>query len=202
MNWNAELYDSKHDYVSEYGKGLLAYVPNNQNQIVLDLGCGTGSLTNELSKKAGRIIGVDGSTDMIQQAKKLYPTIDFQVMDACHLIWKNNFDVIFSNAVFHWIKKQDLLLKGVYDALNDKGRLVCEMGAFGNIAKIEAAFQALMGQHGYDYTSQFYFPSTNAYEQLLKRYGFQIELITDFDRPTPLSDKIRGLIVQRQKYHP
>ena len=38
--WNATLYDNKHDFVAEYGKGLLEYIPQNKNQCILDLGCG------------------------------------------------------------------------------------------------------------------------------------------------------------------
>ena len=29
--WNAALYDNKHDFVAEYGKGLLEFVPENNN---------------------------------------------------------------------------------------------------------------------------------------------------------------------------
>ena len=31
--WNATLYDNKHDFVAEYGKGLLEYIPQNKNQM-------------------------------------------------------------------------------------------------------------------------------------------------------------------------
>ena len=41
--WNATLYDNKHDFVAEYGKGLLEYIPQNKNQCILDLGCGIGT---------------------------------------------------------------------------------------------------------------------------------------------------------------
>ena len=34
--WNAALYDNKHDFVAEYGKGLLEFVPENNNQSILD----------------------------------------------------------------------------------------------------------------------------------------------------------------------
>ena len=30
-DWNAVLYDNKHDFVSECGKGLLEFVPENKN---------------------------------------------------------------------------------------------------------------------------------------------------------------------------
>ena len=38
MEWNVELYDSKHDFVYEYGKELLQYIPNNEKLVILDLG--------------------------------------------------------------------------------------------------------------------------------------------------------------------
>ena len=48
--WNATLYDNKHDFVAEYGKGLLEYIPQNKNQCILDLGCGEGYYTQGLKK--------------------------------------------------------------------------------------------------------------------------------------------------------
>lgn len=38
MEWNSTLYNDKHDFVAEYGKGLLEYIPNNKEQTILDLG--------------------------------------------------------------------------------------------------------------------------------------------------------------------
>ena len=48
MEWNSTLYDNKHDFVAEYGKGLLEFVPDNMNQKILDRGYGTGTLTAQL----------------------------------------------------------------------------------------------------------------------------------------------------------
>lgn len=48
MQWNSALYDQKHDFVAKYGEGLLAFLPENPAQAILDLGCGTGTLTARL----------------------------------------------------------------------------------------------------------------------------------------------------------
>ena len=48
MDWNAEWYENKHGFVAEYGRGLLSCVPENPDQSILDLGCGTGTLTHAL----------------------------------------------------------------------------------------------------------------------------------------------------------
>lgn len=44
MDWNADLYENKHDFVAEYGRDLLSNVPENPGLSILDLGCGTGTL--------------------------------------------------------------------------------------------------------------------------------------------------------------
>ena len=59
--WNATLYDNKHDFVAEYGKGLLGYIPQNKTQCILDLGCGIGTLIVQLNNLAKTVIGVDQS---------------------------------------------------------------------------------------------------------------------------------------------
>ena len=64
--WNATMYDNKHDFVAEYGKGLLEYIPQNEKQSILDLGCGTGTLTVQLNNLAKTVIGVDHSESMIK----------------------------------------------------------------------------------------------------------------------------------------
>ena len=88
--WNAVLYDSKHDFVAEYGKELLEFVPKNKNQSILDLGCGTGTLTSQLVNYADTIVGVDSSENMIEMAQKQYADIKFIVCDAVTLF--NDFD--------------------------------------------------------------------------------------------------------------
>lgn len=86
---------------------------------ILDLGCGTGTLTTQLTNFAGTVIGVDSSYDMIEKARSQFNNIEFIVGDALNLPFENEFDVVFSDAVFHWIENHDLLLKNIHRALKD-----------------------------------------------------------------------------------
>lgn len=192
-DWNAVLYDNKHGFVAEYGKGLLEFVPKNENQSILDLGCGTGILTSQLANFAGTLIGVDSSENMIEMAQKQYPNIKFMVCDALALPFEKQFDVVFSNAVFHWITDHNALLNNIYKVLKPNGILVCEFGANGNIATIENAFMKACRDLGYEYNSKFHFPTSEHFADLLNKNNFIIDKIYDFDRLTPLKDNEQGL---------
>ena len=123
--------------MAEYGKGLLEFVPKNDRQAILDLGCGTGVLTVQLAGLCNKVMGIDSSQNMIEKAKQQFSSIEFMVCDALTLSFENEFDVVFSNAIFHWISDHDALLKSIHKVLKPQGLLVCEFGAKGNIAAIK-----------------------------------------------------------------
>lgn len=191
--WNSALYDSKHDFVAEYGKGLLEFVPENKGQSILDLGCGTGTLTSQLAELGGMVIGVDSSENMIKKARERYDNIEFMVCDALALPFEKRFDVVFSNAVFHWIADHNALLKNIHKALKPNGILICEFGANGNIAAIENAFMNACRDRGYEYIGRFNFPTRERFADELAENGFIIDKIYDYDRPTTLKDGKAGL---------
>ena len=130
---------------------------------------------------------------MIKKAQEQYYNIEFRVCDALALPFEIQFDVVFSNAVFHWIKDHENLLDNIHKVLKPKGLLVCEFGASGNIATIENAFIKVCQDLGYEYKPKFNFPTTKHFADLLKKKGFIIDKIYDYDRPTPLKDHEKGL---------
>ncbi len=193
MDWNAELYDNKHNFVAEYGKGLLEFVPLNKEQAILDLGCGTGTLTGSLLPLARRVVGVDNSKTMIDKAKEQNSDMEFFVCDALKLPFEHEFDVVFSNAVFHWISDHNLLLDNIHRALKPKGMLICEFGGEGNISTVENAFSEACSEYGIVYIPKFNFPSVKIFSDCLSANGFTIERIYDYDRPTALKNGEKGL---------
>lgn len=167
--------------------------PRDNGQCILDLGCGTGTLTSQLADYADTVIGIDSSETMVTKARKQYPNMRFMVCNALDLPFEGRFDVVFSNAVFHWITDHDALLRQIRKALKPHGLLVCEFGANGNIATIENAFMRVCRDYGYEYAPRFNFPAAKAFAELLTRNGFTIDKVYDYDRPTPLQDGEQGL---------
>ncbi|MBD5627523.1 MAG: methyltransferase domain-containing protein [Desulfovibrio sp.] len=193
MEWNANLYENSHGFVAEYGKGLLDFVTPDPQQAILDLGCGTGTLACELALRAGRVIGIDASPEMIAAATRSFPQIEFRVADALELPFAAEFDMVFSNAVFHWLPDHDRLLKNIRRSLKPGGRLVCEFGAKGNVGALEDAFARACEEQGLRYASRFTFPEVGAFAQLLEANGFTPEVVVAYDRPTVLKDGESGL---------
>jgi len=196
MKWDPELYDQKHAFVYQYGEGLLALLDAKPGEHVLDLGCGTGHLAERIQKTGALVSGIDSSKDMIAQAKQNFPDIKFSVADATNFYFDKPFDAIFSNAVLHWIKNQDGLIKNVYDNLKPGGRFVAEMGGRGNMGKLITAAQTVLLKHGYvDQAASvlWYFPGLGEYTKKLEDYGFRVTFATHFDRKTPLEDGEEGI---------
>ncbi|MDQ2946087.1 MAG: class I SAM-dependent methyltransferase [Acidobacteriota bacterium] len=182
MTWEPGLYDAVHSYVSDYGRSLVDLLAPKVGERILDLGCGTGTLTHEISSSGARVVGVDSSTEMIGQARQNYPKLNFRLGDARTFRDPEPFDAVFSNAVLHWVQPPADAISTVRAALRPGGRFVAEFGGKGNIA-------AVVGAAG---VNPWYFPSIGEYATLLEQNGFGVSSALLFDRPTRLEGE-RGL---------
>ncbi|MFC4230384.1 class I SAM-dependent methyltransferase [Parasediminibacterium paludis] len=194
--WNAGLYDTKHDFVFKYGEDLVDMLQPQAGERILDLGCGTGHLTNIIAKAGATAIGIDSSIEMIAQAKASYPPIEFLVRNAADFFFDNSFDAIFSNAVLHWVPEKEKAIDCMYRNLKRTGRLVIEMGGKRNVEKILTAFNAALAKHGFAQNATIinnYFPSVDEYSFLLEKRGFKVTYAAHYSRETELKDTNNGI---------
>lgn len=191
QTWNAEGYSSNFSFVHKYGQDVLSLIEPDEVKKVIDLGCGTGVLTNELASRGWDVIGLDASDEMLAIARVNYPSLKFMKADAADFVLDEKVDVVFSNAVLHWIDKaqQPKMMKCVYDVLNPCGQFVFEMGGKGNNKLIHPLLAKLFAKYGYEYVMPFYFPSIGEYATLLEEAGFSVRYALLFDRLTPLEGK-------------
>ena len=190
IHWDSTLYNEQHRFVSNYGADVLQWLDAKAGEHILDVGCGTGDLAAKIQECGATVSGVDTSADMIELAKKTYPTIQFEQKDAAALDYNREFDAVFSNATFHWIENQRGLLRGIFKGLKHGGRLVAEFGGKGNIKSIVDAIETAAKQLGLEHrviSNFWFFPSISHYATLLESTGFEAEQIWLFDRPTKLN---------------
>jgi ubiquinone/menaquinone biosynthesis C-methylase UbiE len=98
---------------------------------VLDLGCGTGHLAQEIRLLTdGRVVGIDLSPEMIALARQATPEgIEFvtgsvETLDLC-----GQFDAIFCNSAFQWFSDEPRALANCFAALRPGGRMAMQAPA-------------------------------------------------------------------------
>lgn len=184
--WDAEAYDDHHSFVVEFGEDLIGLLDPRAGERILDLGCGTGHLTDALRERGADVVGLDSSEDMVTRAREAYPECRFVCADAGTFGAAEPFDAVFSNAALHWIADQRAVAERVRDALRPGGRFVAEMGAAGNIVEILDGVADVADREGIEVTHPWHFPTLGAYSARLEEQGFTVCLARTFERPTTL----------------
>ena len=192
--WDAKLYDAKHGFVWEKAKAVAELLAAKPGERILDIGCGTGTLTADLAATGAEVLGVDRSAEMIAEARTKFPGLRFEVCDARTLPFANEFDAVFSNAALHWIPEAQQAVQGVARALRSGGRFVAEFGGKGNVHHVMQALDSALAQLGIspDGASPWYYPSVEEYSALLEQHGLEVRQAALIDRPTKLEDGERG----------
>ncbi len=194
--WDASAYDSKHSFVWKYGREVLELLAPREGEHILDLGCGTGHLTDQIASTGATVIGLDKSPAMIERARALYPELCFESADATSFRFDEPFDAVFSNAAIHWMKDQDGVADSIRQALRPGGRFVAEFGGKGNIQKLRSALREVLDAGGYTWdreATRRYYASIGEYATVLESHAFRVTYATHFDRPTKLDGGESGL---------
>ena len=194
LQWDAERYQQQHSFVWKYGSSLIDVVQElmqddhsqgsascnirdkdsstttTPNMLrMLDVGCGSGELTQALADLVcgGPCVvhGMDADPKMIERARVQYPDLQFFVQDVRTLQHHallgndddkeedddnkdNRYNVIFSNAALHWVPPEDaeLMVQSLTQQLQPGGHLVVEFGGKGNVQSIVQATDMALKQ--------------------------------------------------------
>jgi pimeloyl-ACP methyl ester carboxylesterase len=132
-----------------------------ESRRILDLGCGTGFLSQAwfryFEARIERFVGVDAAPNMVEQARK--QALD-QRMVYCegsiespvHDIEQAPWDVIISNFALHWVSAPDLALQGWCERLKPGGWLGIALPIKGSLQDLERAWATV---DAYSHTMNF-----------------------------------------------
>jgi trans-aconitate 2-methyltransferase len=179
--WDAEVYDRVADPQFEWAKEVIGRLELNGDETVLDAGCGSGRVTELVLDRLpdGRLIGIDGSASMVAKAReKLGDRAEVREGDLAALDLEEEVDLVYSNAVFHWIPDHRNLFRRLFAALRPDGRLVAQCGGSGNVASLtraiaEVAAQPRFGEHFADMEPMLNFATPQETDALLREIGFE-----------------------------
>lgn len=129
MKWNPDIYLKFAAERSAPFDDLVALIHKRPGLDVVDLGCGTGELTCRLAALLAdcRVTGIDSSAAMLAKARERQPpgNTDFRLQDISSL--SGEWDVIFSNAVFHWLDDHASLIARLFSLLRLSGQLIVQI---------------------------------------------------------------------------
>jgi len=132
--WNPTQYNKFERERAQPFFDLLALVRPEPAMRIPDLGCGTGRLTRVLHERldARETIGIDRSVKMLQQQEDEpgLPGLRFELGTIEEFPGgRGAFNLIFSNAAFHWVSEHEQLLGRLASSLNRGGQLAFQVPA-------------------------------------------------------------------------
>ncbi len=129
MSWDPAQYLRYDNERSQPTRDLIAALSNFNPTEIVDLGCGTGNSTALLAHRwpDASLIGVDGSTEMLDQADQSGLHAVWQEADIATWQPASPVDLIFSNAALHWLDDHDVLFRQLVAGLRPDGMLAVQM---------------------------------------------------------------------------
>lgn len=90
---------------------------------VLDIGCGTGSITNDIAKLTGKVTGIDNTEKFIETGKERFKDIELKCVDLFHFETDEQFDLIVSARTMQWLSNVEEALVKMKSLLKPGGIL-------------------------------------------------------------------------------
>lgn len=131
MVWNPQQYLKFGGERLRPALDLLARVAIEAPRAIVDLGCGTGSVTALLRARwpSAQIMGVDSSLPMLERARASLPDVEWMQADLADWAPAATVDLVVSNAALHWLDDHATLFPRLLSYLNPGGVLAVQMPA-------------------------------------------------------------------------
>jgi trans-aconitate 2-methyltransferase len=131
--WDPRQYDKFQREREQPFYDLLGLVQPAPRMRVVDLGCGTGKLTRIAHERlqALETVGIDRSDSMLKDVRAGRQTVGlrFEVGTIEAFSPRAGYDLILSNAAFHWVPDHETLLGQLCAALAPSGQLAFQVPA-------------------------------------------------------------------------
>src|SRR5215213_2239836 len=175
-DWDAATYDRVADPMTRWGLAVVDRLAVVGDETVLDAGCGSGRVTEQLAERLprGQVVALDGSPSMVEEARRRLARfgdrITYVVADLGRpfALPDGSVDAILSTATFHWVADHDALFRNLAAVLRPGGRLVAQCGGAGNVEHFLDVVRAVAPE----YHDRHNFQTPEATRRRLERSGF------------------------------
>ena len=192
--WDALTYDQSSEPQQAWASEVLARLEGiAQDATAMDVGCGTGLVTEALLALVprGRVLAVDASADMVALAREwLGDRAEVWCQDLLDLDLDEPVDAIVSTAALHWVADHHRLWARLARALRPEGVLEAQCGGEGNIARVREVIEAVARDAAPELVgwSPWVFAGPRETERRLRKAGFTATRCWLEERPTHPQD--------------
>jgi trans-aconitate 2-methyltransferase len=129
MSWHPDRYLAFDDHRTRPAADLLARVPLQAPEHVVDLGCGPGNSTALLALRwpDAEVLGIDSASSMLEKARASGVRASWLQADIADWSPGAPVDLLFSNAALHWLPDHQYLLPRLRGQLRPGGVLAIQM---------------------------------------------------------------------------
>jgi trans-aconitate 2-methyltransferase len=176
--WDARTYDRTSEPQQAWASEVLARLEGiAPDATVLDVGCGTGRVTEVLLALVprGRVLAIDQSPDMVALARtRLGGRAEVWCQDVLELELEEPVDAVVSTATLHWVPDHDRLWSRLARALRPGGVLEVQCGGSGNIEGVREVIDAVARKQAPELVgfSPWVFAGPHETERRLQQSGF------------------------------
>ena len=189
-DWDASTYDRVSGPMARWGASVLSRLTLVGDETVLDAGCGSGRVTEQLAERlgAGHVIALDGSPAMVAAARERLARFGSRVeyvtadLERRLPVKEGSVDAVLSTATFHWIGDHAALFRNLATVLRPGGRLVAQCGGQGNIKSVLRAIAAA----GETWVGPWNLAGPDEAKRRLEAAGFTDVETWLNDEPTPI----------------
>lgn len=174
----ASSYDSAAALQRDIGKQLLAQLPSSHRvQTWIDLGCGTGYFSQQLSQlyPDATGLGLDIAQGMLHRAQRLRPCASYVCGDAQALpLASASQDLIFSNMALQWCSDFSNILAQTKRALTPQGIFAFTSVLDGSLCELKQSWQTVDTEPHINQFRRF-----TDYQNLCQNSGLQLVCLNE-----------------------
>ena len=192
--WDASDYARISALQKVMAEEVLGLVELKGSERVLDVGCGDGKITAEIAARVpqGAVVGVDPSVEMVRYAQSHWgknhgSNMRFEVGDARHLPFHDEFDLVVSFNALHWIPEQEEALASIRAAMKVGGTAQLRFVPHGPRKSLEHVIREKRqsprwSSHFQGFHRPYLHLAPEEYEELAEKAGLKVESVHVADK--------------------
>jgi len=184
-NWDSNKYASIANIQENVSKKLIEQLSLKENDRVLDAGCGVGNITFKVAEivKGGHVVGIDSSSSMIEKCNESLKTknisnINFIRKGITEIDFSDEFNVIYSNSVFHWVKEPQKAMDLIFQSLKLGGNIGIQFPLLNAKHPMNVIFNQVVARLNLEeefknWEFPWYVPTMEKFKNLIEQYNFE-----------------------------